>query len=104
MTPIDSPAPRRAVALTSDRLTFAAMAAELGISMSTLRRHIRPVGDSTARALWVERLDLRERARGTSIPVYHASKARLAEWRWVIRGEDPPVDHAPRTLTDTDRG
>lgn len=96
-------APRRAVALTCDRVTFAVMAAELGISLSTLRRQIRPVGDATTRALWVERLDLRERARGASLPVYHASKARFAEWRWVLREEDPPVDNPVRTPAETDR-
>lgn len=83
--------PRRAAVLTADRLTMVEMAAHLGISMSTLRRQLRPADDPDTRALWAERLQLQQRLRGASLPVHHASKSRFLEWAFALRGEDPPV-------------
>lgn len=82
---------RRAAVLTADRMTMAEMAAHLGISMSTLRRQLRPTDDPEARALWAERLQLQQRLRGARLPVHHASKSRFLGWASVLRGEDPPV-------------
>lgn len=90
MTKLHS-SPRRAAVLTADRLTMAEMAAHLGISMSTLRRQLRPTDDPEARALWAERLQLQQRLRGARLPVHHASKSRFLGWASVLRGEDPPV-------------
>ena len=90
MTP---PQPRRrAVVLHADRLTFREIAARLGVSVITVRRRVRPTGDLVTRRLWAERLDLKCRGRGKSIPVYHARRARVDQWASEIAGRDRPVD------------
>ncbi|WP_396222877.1 hypothetical protein [Gemmatimonas sp.] len=82
---------RRAAVLPPGRLTFREIAAYLGISVITLRRRVRPVGDQPTRRLWAQRLDLKRRQRGDSLPVYHACRRRGAEWGAEIAGMDPPV-------------
>lgn len=72
-------------------MTFREIAALLGISVITLRRRVRPVGDEATRRLWVQRLDLKRRQRGDSLPVYHACRRRVEEWGPEIAGTDLPV-------------
>jgi hypothetical protein len=82
---------RRAAVLPSGRMTMREIAHELGMSVITLRRRIRPTGDRETRRLWTERLDLQYRARGESLPVYHARRTRVEEWGPEIKGRDLPV-------------
>ncbi len=72
-------------------MTFREIAAYLGISVITLRRRVRPVGDQATRQLWAQRLDLKRRLRGNSLPVYHACRRRVEECGAEIAGTDPPV-------------
>ena len=72
-------------------MTFREIAAFLGISAITLRRRVRPIGDQVTRRLWAQRLDLKRRQRGDSLPVYHACRRRVEEWGPEIAGTDPPV-------------
>jgi len=85
------PRRRRAAVLPPGRLTFREIAALLGISVIPLRRRVRPVGDQATRRLWAQRLDLKRRQRGDSLPVYHACRRRVEEWGPEITGTDPPV-------------
>jgi hypothetical protein len=71
-------------------MTFREIAAFLGVSAITLRRRVRPIGDQVTRRLWAQRLDLKHRRRGDSLPVYHACRRRVAEWGAEIAGMDPP--------------
>lgn len=82
---------RRAAVLPSSRMTMREIADSLGLSVITLRRRIRPTGDRETRRLWAERLDLQYRARGQSLPVYHARRTRVEEWGAAIKGCDLPV-------------
>jgi hypothetical protein len=72
-------------------MTFREIAAFLGISVITLRRRVRPIGDQATRRLWAQRLSLKHRRRGDSLPVYHACRRRVEEWGPEIAGTDPPV-------------
>ncbi len=82
---------RRAAVLDASRMTLREIADALGLSVITLRRRIRPAGDRETRRLWTERLDLQCRARGQSLPVYHARRKRVEEWGPEIAGRDMPV-------------
>jgi len=82
---------RRAAVLPPGRMTFREIADKLGISVITLRRRVRPVGDQATRRLWAQRLDLKHRRRGDSLPVYHACRRRVEEWGPEIAGTDLPV-------------
>lgn len=87
----EPPHRRRAAVLPPGRMTFREIAVHLGISVITLRRRVRPVGDQATRRLWAQRLDLKRRQRGDSLPVYHACRRRVEEWGADIAGTDPPV-------------
>ena len=89
MTP--TVARRRPAVLPPGRMTFREIAAFLGISVVTLRRRVRPIGDHSTRRLWAQRLDLKRRLRGNSLPVYHACRRRVEQWGPQIAGTDPPV-------------
>lgn len=85
------PRRRRAAVLPPGRLTFREIAALLGISVITLRRRVRPVGDQVTRRIWAQRFDLKRRQRGDSMPVYHACCRRVEERGPEIAGTDVPV-------------
>jgi hypothetical protein len=82
---------RRAAVLPAGRITLREIAQALGISVITLRRRIRPTRDRKTRQLWTERLDLKVRQRGRSLPVYHARRMLVEEWAPHITGHDLPL-------------
>lgn len=73
-------------------LTLTEAAASRSISLSTLRRRIRPHGDAVVCALWARRLDIRQRQRpGNLMPVFYLSTIRLQTWAHALTGIGMPL-------------
>lgn len=83
---------RRAVIIPAGYVPLAVAADKLSISLSTLRRTIRPKGDAAACALWARRLDIRKRDRpGNLIPVFYLAIERLETWAHELNGLGLPL-------------
>lgn len=91
MTSSSLPRKRRAVIVPPGYITLTGAAARLSISLSTLRRSIRPADPAVA-AMWAQRLDIRQRQRpGNLMPVYYLSIARLDTWAHELTGVGMPL-------------
>lgn len=91
MTSSSLPRKRRAVIVPPGYVTLTGAAARLSISLSTLRRSIRPADPALA-AMWAQRLDIRQRQRpGNLMPVFYLSIARLDTWAHALTGVGMPL-------------
>lgn len=104
MTSSSLPRKRRAVIVPPGYVTLTGAAARLSLSLSTLRRKVRPADPALA-TMWAQRLDVRERQRpGNLMPVFYLSITHLDTWAHELTGVGMPLVDPSLLETEEDEG